>query len=135
MNMFQILSFASIIEKETSLEAEKRLVAAVFHNRLRRGMSLDADPTVIYGLASFNRDLKKADLASDTPYNTYRLKGLPKGPICTPSRSSIMAALYPEQSDVLYFVSKNDGTHVFSKTMEEHNRFVMIYQKHKNRKP
>ncbi len=134
MDMYQVLCLASIIEKEAKLEKEKKTISAVFHNRLARGMSLDADPTVIYGLASFNRDLKKADLAADTPYNTYRLKGLPKGPICSPSKSSIMAALYPEASDMLYFVSKNDGSHVFSKTIQEHNRFVAYYQKHKSRK-
>jgi UPF0755 protein len=134
MDMRQVLCLASIIEKEAKLEKEKKTISAVFHNRLARGMSLDADPTVIYGLGSFNRDLKKADLAADTPYNTYRLKGLPKGPICSPSKSSIMAALYPEESDMLYFVSRNDGTHVFSKTIQEHNRCVAYYQKRKNRK-
>lgn len=135
MSMFEVLSLASIVEKEARLEEEKGLISAVFHNRLRKGMSLDADPTVIYGLGSFGRDLKKADLATVTPYNTYRLKGLPKGPICSPSRSSITAALHPEQSEALYFVSRNDGSHIFSKTMEEHNRYVTRYQKHKNRKP
>ncbi len=135
MSMFEVLSLASIIEKEARLEEEKRLISAVFHNRLRKGMSLDADPTVIYGLGSFGRELKKADLQAVTPYNTYRLRGLPKGPICSPSASSITAALYPEQSEVLYFVSRNDGSHIFSKTMEEHNRYVTKYQRHKNRKP
>ncbi len=134
MDMFQVLSFASIIEKEARLEQEKRLISAVFHNRLRLGMTLDADPTVIYGRESFNRELKKADIEAETPYNTYRVKGLPKGPICTPSKSSIMAALYPEQSDMLYFVSRNDGSHVFSRTMEEQNRFVALYQRNRNRK-
>jgi UPF0755 protein len=135
MTMFQVLTLASIIEKETKLEEEKRLVSAVFHNRLRKGMSLDADPTVIYGVGSFNRDLKRADLIAETPYNTYRLRGLPKGPICNPSPSSVTAALFPQESEALYFVSKNDGSHVFSRTMEEHNRYVTKYQKHKNRKP
>jgi UPF0755 protein len=134
MDAFQVISLASIIEKEAKLEREKRLISAVFHNRLRLGMSLDADPTVIYGRGDFKRDLTKADLAADTPYNTYRLKGLPKGPICSPSRSSIVAALYPDQSDVLYFVSRNDGSHVFSKTLEEHARFVALYQRRKDRK-
>ncbi len=132
MDVFQVISFASIIEKEAKLEQEKGLISAVFHNRLRLGMSLDADPTVIYGCGAFNRDLTKADLVAYTPYNTYRLKGLPKGPICSPSQGSIMAALYPDQSDALYFVSRNDGTHVFSRTMQEHNHFVAIYQR-KNR--
>jgi UPF0755 protein len=134
MNMFEVLSFASIIEKEARLEKEKPLISAVFHNRLRLGMSLDADPTVIYGRGAFNRELTKADLAADTPYNTYRLKGLPKGPICTPSKSSIMAALYPEQSDMLYFVSRNDGSHVFTRTITEHSHFVALYQRDKKRK-
>ncbi|MGD0228918.1 MAG: endolytic transglycosylase MltG [Syntrophorhabdales bacterium] len=134
MTMFQALSLASIIEKEAKLEREKGLISAVFHNRLRLGMSLDADPTVIYGRGAFNRDLRKADLSADTPYNTYRLKGLPKGPICSPSKSSIMAALYPEPSDMLYFVSRNDGSHVFSRTMREHQHFVQLYQRNKNRK-
>ena len=134
INTFQTLALASIIEKEAKLEKEKGLISAVFHNRLRTGMTLDADPTVIYGLGSFNRDLTRADLSADTPYNTYRLKGLPKGPICSPSRSSIMAALYPEQSDMLYFVSRNDGSHVFSKSIETHHRFVAMYQKNKSRK-
>ncbi len=134
MDAFQVISFASIIEKEAKLEGEKRLISAVFHNRLRLGMSLDADPTVIYGRGDFKRDLTKADLATETPYNTYRLKGLPKGPICSPSRSSILAALYPDQSDVLYFVSRNDGSHVFSKTLEEHGRFVAMYQRRKGKK-
>jgi UPF0755 protein len=116
MTSFEVLSLASIIEKEARLETEKTLISAVFHNRLRVGMSLDADPTVIYGAGSFNRDLKKADLMAETPYNTYRFKGLPKGPICNPSKGSIMAALYPDESDALYFVSKNDGSHVFSRT-------------------
>ncbi len=133
MNIFQTLCLASIIEKEAKLEREKPLISAVFHNRLRQGMTLDADPTVIYGRGSFARELTKEDLLADTPYNTYRQKGLPKGPICNPSKSSIVAALYPDPSDVLYFVSRNDGSHVFSKTIEEHNRFVMMYQRHKNR--
>jgi UPF0755 protein len=133
MNSFQVLSLASIIEKEAKREEEKRLISSVFHNRLRIGMSLDADPTVIYGIANFNGNLTKNDLATATPYNTYRMKGLPKGPICNPSRSSIMAALYPEKTEYLYFVARNDGSHVFSKSIEEHNRFVGMYQKHKTR--
>jgi UPF0755 protein len=134
MNMFQVLSLASIIEKEAKLEREKPLISAVFHNRLRLGMTLDADPTVIYGRASFAGDLTKSDLLTDTPYNTYRFKGLPKGPICNPSKSSIIAALYPDKTDVLYFVSRNDGSHVFSRTIEEHSRYVATYQRHKGRK-
>ncbi len=129
MDPFQVLCLASIIEKEAKLEKEKGIISAVFHNRMRLGMSLDADPTVIYGRGSFKGDLKKADLSTQTPYNTYRFKGLPKGPICSPSKSSIVAALWPAQSDMIYFVSRNDGSHVFSKTVEDQNYFVAIYQK------
>jgi UPF0755 protein len=134
MDTFQTINLASIIEKEAKLEEEKRLISAVFHNRLRIGMSLDADPTVIYGRGGFNREITKTDLATPTPYNTYHMKGLPKGPICSPSKSSVIAALYPAQSDALYFVSRNDGSHVFSQTMGEHNRFVTKYQRSKGRK-
>jgi UPF0755 protein len=128
-----VLCLASIIEKEAKLESEKELISAVFHNRLRLGMTLDADPTVIYGRGAFDSPISKSDLSANNAYNTYRHKGLPKGPICNPSRSSIMAAMNPAQKDVLYFVSKNDGSHVFSRTIEEHNRFVVMYQKHKTR--
>ena len=134
MDAFEVLSLASIIEKEAKLEEEKGAISAVFHNRMRLGMTLDADPTVIYGRESFNRDLKKADIEAQTPYNTYKFKGLPKGPICSPSRSSIMAALWPRESDMIYFVSRNDGSHVFSRTVEEHNHFVALYQKNRSRK-
>jgi UPF0755 protein len=133
MDAFEVLSLASIIEKEAKLEEEKGAISAVFHNRMRLGMTLDADPTVIYGRESFNRDLKKADIEAQTPYNTYKFKGLPKGPICSPSRSSIMAALWPRESDMIYFVSRNDGSHVFSRTVEEHNHFVALYQKNRSR--
>jgi UPF0755 protein len=129
MNTFQVLSLASIIEKEARLETDKPLISAVFHNRLRLGISLDADPTVIYGLGSFKRSITKSDLVTETPYNTYRIKGLPRGPICNPSKTSIMAALHPDKSDVLYFVSRNDGSHVFSKTLREHNKYVIAYQR------
>jgi UPF0755 protein len=133
MTMADVLSLASIIEKEAKLENEKRLISAVFHNRLRLGMTLDADPTVIYGQARFHQDIRKSDLLADNPYNTYRRKGLPRGPICNPSKGSISAALYPEQTDFLYFVSRNDGSHVFSASIEEHNHYVMLYQRNKNR--
>jgi UPF0755 protein len=133
MTMPDVLCLASIIEKEAKLENEKKLISTVFHNRLRLGMTLDADPTVIYGQGSFDRGITKSDLAAANPYNTYRHKGLPKGPICNPSKGSIIAALNPEQKDILYFVSKNDGSHVFSRTIEEHNHYVTLYQRHKNK--
>ncbi len=131
----QIICLASIIEKEAKLEEEKPLISAVFHNRLRIDMSLDADPTVIYGRRAFGRRLTRVDLTTLTPYNTYVFKGLPKGPICSPGKSSLLAALYPAKSDAVYFVSRNDGSHVFSRTINEHNHYVTIYQKNKSRKP
>jgi UPF0755 protein len=124
----QIVTLASIIEKETGLEAERPLVAAVFHNRLRRKMPLQSDPTVIYGLKDFNGNLTRKDLLDGSPYNTYRIPALPPGPICNPGLSSLKAALYPAAAPFLYFVSKNDGTHLFSETLESHNLAVKTYQ-------
>jgi len=124
----QILTLASIIEKETGVEAERPLVSAVFHNRLKRQMPLQSDPTVIFGLKDFNGNLTRKDLADASPYNTYRISALPPGPICNPSLSSIRAALHPADVPYLYFVSKNDGTHLFSETIEAHNQAVKLYQ-------
>jgi len=107
---------------------ERLLVSAVFHNRLKRQMPLQSDPTVIYGLKDFNGNLTRKDLADANPYNTYRILALPPGPICNPSVSSIRAALYPADVPYLYFVSKNDGTHLFSDTVEAHNQAVKTYQ-------
>jgi UPF0755 protein len=128
------LTLASMIEKEAKLKDEKPLISAVFHNRLRKGMSLDCDPTVIYGTGAFDSPITKSDLVTYTPYNTYTFKGLPKGPICNPDKDSIIAALYPATVDYLYFVSRNDGTHVFSRDMKDHNRFVTLYQRNKHTK-
>ncbi len=133
-DMHKTLTMASMIEKEARLKEEKPLISAVFHNRLNKGMPLDCDPTVIYGTGVFDSPISRSDLTTYTPYNTYTFKGLPKGPICNPDKNSIMAALYPARVDYLYFVSKNDGTHVFSKDMKEHNRFVTMYQRGKNTK-
>ncbi|HNQ46581.1 MAG TPA: endolytic transglycosylase MltG [Syntrophorhabdus sp.] len=133
-DIHKTLTLASIIEREAKLKEEKPIISAVFHNRLQRGMSLDADPTVIYGTKAFNEPIKKTDLTTYTPYNTYAFAGLPKGPICNPDWNSITAALYPASVDYLYFVSKNDGTHVFSRDMDQHNRFVTLYQRSKNAK-
>ena len=127
-SMHELLTLASIVEKETGIEAERGLVAAVFHNRLKRQMPLQSDPTVIYGLKDFNGDLTKKDLRDDNPYNTYRIGALPPGPICNPSLSSIKATLNPAEVPYIYFVSKNDGTHAFSATIEEHNQAVKTYQ-------
>ena len=124
----EIITLASIIEKETGVESERPLVSAVFHNRLKRQMPLQSDPTVIYGLKDFNGNLTRKDLQDSSPYNTYRIAALPPGPICNPGLSSIKAALYPADVPYLYFVSKNDGTHVFSETVEAHNQAVKTFQ-------
>lgn len=129
MSTNQVVTLASIIEKETSNKSERLLVSAVFHNRLRKGIPLQSDPTVIYVLPNFNGDLTKADLKTKSAYNTYRRKGLPPGPISNPGRESIIAALYPAKADYYYFVSKNDGTHHFSHSLPDHNNAVRIYQR------
>jgi UPF0755 protein len=121
---------ASIIEKETPLPEEKPLISAVFHNRLKKKIPLQSDPTVIYGIKNFNGNLTKEDLLRPTPYNTYRFAGLPPTPICNPGRDSLLAALNPASVPYLYFVSKNDGSHYFSCDLEEHNRAVWKYQKY-----
>jgi UPF0755 protein len=121
---------ASIVEKETGLDADRPLVAAVFVNRLRLGMLLQTDPTVIYGIgAKFDGNLRKRDLLADTPYNTYTRLGLPPTPIAMPGRASLEAALKPPRSEMLYFVARGDGSSAFSRTLEEHNRAVARYQK------
>ncbi|MEW6374542.1 MAG: endolytic transglycosylase MltG [Thermodesulfobacteriota bacterium] len=120
---------ASIIEKETSIPEEKPLISAVFHNRLRKKIPLQSDPTVIYGIKNFNGNLTKEHLMKPTPYNTYLIQGLPPSPICNPGKGSLLAALSPAPVPYLYFVSKNDGSHYFSSDIEEHNRAVWKYQK------
>jgi UPF0755 protein len=118
-----------VIEKETSVESEQGIVSGVFHNRLRRRIPLQSDPTVIYGLRAFDGNLRKRDLVAYSPYNTYRIRGLPPGPIANPGAGAIRAALYPVKSTFLYFVSRNNGTHEFSSTLAEHNRAVHKYQR------
>ncbi len=130
LSIHEVLTLASVIEKETSVDEERPLISAVFHNRLRKNIPLQSDPTVIYGLAaSFDGNLRRQDLDNKSPYNTYRVKGLPPGPIASPGARSIRAALYPAPVPYLYFVSRNDGTHQFSSTLEEHNRAVEKYQR------
>lgn len=126
---YQALILASIVEKETGAAAERPLVASVFVNRLRRGMRLQTDPTVIYGIGEkFDGNIRKRDLTTDTPYNTYTRDGLPPTPIAMPGAASLAAVSRPARTDFLYFVGKGDGTHHFSRTLEEHNRAVARFQ-------
>ena len=125
----QVITLASIIEKETGSPAERPLIASVFLNRLKKGMRLETDPTVIYGIKDFDGNLTRKHLETPTPYNTYQIDGLPPGPIANPGEDSIKAVLEPADSKYLYFVSKNDGTHQFSTSLAEHNRAVAHYQK------
>ncbi|ROR32629.1 endolytic transglycosylase MltG [Inmirania thermothiophila] len=127
---YQALILASIVEKETGVAAERPLIAGVFIRRLQRGMRLQSDPTVIYGLgAAFDGNLRRADLRRDTPYNTYTRAGLPPTPIAMPGLDAIRAVLHPAPGDALYFVARGDGTHVFSATLAEHRRAVARYQR------
>jgi UPF0755 protein len=128
-SLHEAVTLASIVEKETGDPSERPLIAAVFLNRLKRGIRLESDPTVIYGIEDFNGNLTRKDLATYTPYNTYRIKGLPPGPISNPGLDSLKSILNPEDKPYLYFVSKNNGTHHFSRTIKEHNRAVRRYQK------
>ncbi len=127
---YQALVLASIVEKETGREQDRPLVAAVFVNRLRKGMLLQTDPSVIYGLGeSFDGNLRKRDLLADTPYNTYTRPGLPPTPIAMPGLASLQATLRPAASGALYFVARGDGGSHFSQTLDEHNRAVNRYQR------
>jgi len=128
----EVVILASMIEKEAADDQERRLISAVFHNRLQRGMALQSDPTAVYDLRSKKTESKritKRDLQRKSPYNTYHIMGLPKGPIANPGLKSLQAVLYPAEVNYLYFVSKNDRTHHFSSTLEEHNRAVNKYQR------
>ncbi len=128
-NSYEALIMASIIEKETGKAIERPLIAGVFLNRLRFGMRLQTDPTVIYGLGNhFDGNLRRVDLTTDNIYNTYTRSGLPPTPIAMPGMASIEAALHPTSTQALYFVGKGDGTHAFSTTLDEHNRAVVKYQ-------
>jgi UPF0755 protein len=129
LDVHGLLTLASIVEKETGLGLERPMIARVFLNRLRRGMRLQTDPTVIYGIAGFNGNLTRLDLRTPSPYNTYLNPGLPPGPIASPGLAAIQAVMTPAPGDYYYFVSKNDGSHYFSKTLAEHNRAVNRYQR------
>jgi UPF0755 protein len=127
---YEALVLASIVEKETGVESEREIIAAVFVNRLKRGMRLQADPTVIYGLGeAFDGNLRKRDLLTDRPYNSYTRAGLPPSPIAMPGEGALRATLNPARSKALYFVARGDGSHEFSDTLAQHNRAVAKYQK------
>ena len=131
LDVRSLVTLASIVEKEAGATSERDLVAAVFHNRLARGIGLYADPTIIYALkmaGAWDGNLRRRDLELDSPYNTYRYPGLPPGPICSPGEHSLRAAALPADVSYLYFVSRNDGTHVFAETLAEHNRNVARWQ-------
>lgn len=131
-NRHQFVTFASIVEKETGAPGERPLVSSVFHNRIRKGMKLQTDPTIIYGKAlltgKYEIRISRADIQTNTGYNTYVIKGLPPGPISNPGRDAMKATLAPAQSNYLFFVSKNDGTHIFSETYDKHRAAVQAFQ-------
>jgi UPF0755 protein len=128
LSIHQAVTLASIIEKETGSDSERPIISSVFHNRLKRRMRLESDPTVIYGLDHFDGNITRRDLTTPTPYNTYTRQGLPPGPIASPGAKSLMAAVYPVQSEFLFFVSRQDKTHQFSRTWDEHLKAVSRYQ-------
>ncbi len=127
-SVHQIVILASVIEKETGASFERPIISSVFHNRLNKKMRLESDPTVIYGIKDFDGNLKRRHLETPTPYNTYKLSGLPAGPIANPGKKSLEAALYPADTDYIYFVSKKDQTHQFSTNYQDHHRAVQKYQ-------
>jgi UPF0755 protein len=130
LNMRDVVVLASLVEKETGAPEERPLVAAVFHNRLERGMRLETDPSVIYGIPDFDGNLRRVHLEDESnPYNTYRIAGLPPGPIANPGEAALRAVVQPAENDYLFFVSRNDGTHVFSRTYREHVNAVNRYQR------
>ena len=129
LTKWEAITLASIIEKETGKPSERKVISGVFHNRLRINMRLQSDPTVIYGVEDFEGRIRRRHLNAHTPYNTYRINGLPPGPIASPGLESIIAAVDPAEVPYYYFVSKNDGSHYFSTTYREHNAAVDLYQR------
>jgi UPF0755 protein len=128
LTFHEIVTLASLIEKETGLGTERKLISSVFHNRLVKKMRLQTDPTVIYAISNFDGNIRKKDLSIDSPYNTYKHFGLPPGPIASPGLDSIRAAMEPDSSDFLYFVSRKDGSHQFSTNYKDHTRAIQKYQ-------
>jgi UPF0755 protein len=129
LNPLEVITLASIIEKETGKPEERRHISSVFHNRMRIGMRLQTDPTVIYGMwERYNGNIRKSDLREPTPYNTYVISGLPPGPIASPGLLAIQAAVDPLDTEDLYFVSRGDGSHIFSRNLKDHERSVYQYQ-------
>ena len=128
----EVVTLASIVEKETGAPAERPLISSVFHNRMRKGMKLQTDPTVIYGIwtktGTWNRNISRQDLTTPTPYNTYVIPGLPPGPIANPGLDTIQSVIRPAQTQFLYFVAKGDGTHAFAETLDEHLANIERYQ-------
>lgn len=133
LSLHEMVTLASIIQKEAGRTQEMPLISAVFHNRLKKRMPLQSDPTVIYGIDLFDGNLTRAHLLQPTTYNTYRIAGLPPGPIASPGVEALRAAIFPAQSDAFYFVSRGDGSHVFSRTLREHNRAVRQFQLRRGR--
>jgi UPF0755 protein len=128
MTITEVVTLASLIGKETGFKDEKPLISAVFHNRLKKGMKLQSDPTAVYNLEDFDGKIRKSHLQRETPHNTYRISGLPPGPIANPDTESLKAALYPAKVDYLYFVANNNGSHQFSTTLIGHQQAVSKYQ-------
>ena len=128
LTVHQVVTLASIIEKETGAAFERPIISSVFHNRLKKKMRLETDPTVIYGIKNFDGNLTRKHLTTPTPYNTYKIRGLPIGPIANPGSASLEAALYPDDTKYIYFVSRKNNTHQFSTNLKQHNRAVRKYQ-------
>lgn len=133
LSSYEVLILASMVEKETAKAEERPLIAGVFYNRLKKGMRLQSDPTVVYGVENYSGKITRKHLRTPTPYNTYTLKRLPVGPISNPGKAALVAVLHPTKSTFYYFVSQNDGSHKFSATLREHNRAVNKYQRSKKK--
>jgi len=134
LSPYEALTLASMVEKETGNAEERPLIAGVFYNRLKKGMRLQSDPTVIYGVENYSGKLTRKDLRTPSPYNTYTLRRLPAGPISNPGKEALQAVFHPAESKFFYFVSKNNGRHKFSENLREHNRAVNRYQRAKEKK-